>query len=167
MPSVCGQVNVGVDNCKNVCIKQSAACNTPQPGNYTLNCPNGASFNIIAGQNVNVNQLCQIQQQSQIATGGQGGAGGAGGSTGPIIITVPAAPAAAQPILIGTGNVGVGVSYVSGVQFTALPKTGLPALAWSALAFIPAGYSMRRFSKTKKDLENHPSYIFEDRQFKS
>lgn len=49
---------------------------------------------------------------------------------------------------------------------TTLPKTGLPALAWSALAFIPAGLKMRRFSRVKKDLENHPSYIAEERKFK-
>ncbi len=50
---------------------------------------------------------------------------------------------------------------------TSLPKTGLPEVAWSALALIPAGFSMRRFSKSKKDLQDHPSFIAEERKFKS
>lgn len=76
------------------------------------------------------------------------------------------------------GNVGIGTTvYVQPAQVqyqpvqyvaaTQLPKTGLPAFTWSALAFLPAGLRMRRFSKIKKALENHPNYIFEDRQFKS
>lgn len=48
-----------------------------------------------------------------------------------------------------------------------LPKTGLPAVAWSALAFIPAGFKLRKFSKVRKDLEDKPSYIWEERQFKA
>jgi len=65
-----------------------------------------------------------------------------------------------------TGNVGVGTSgQVLGV--TMLPKTGLPAIAWSALAFLPAGLGLRRFRKVKKDMEDDPQFIWEDRQFKA
>lgn len=67
-----------------------------------------------------------------------------------------------------TGNVGVAAQpQVAGVTVTTLPKTGLPLLAWSALAFIPAGFKMGRFNKVKKDLEDDPNYIWEDRQFKA
>ena len=55
---------------------------------------------------------------------------------------------------------------VQGVQYKELPKTGLPLLAWTALAFIPAGFRLRRLGSLKKDAENTPDYLFEDRQFK-
>lgn len=64
------------------------------------------------------------------------------------------------------GNVGVGTAtQVAGV--TSLPKTGLPALAWSALAFLPTGFTLKKFRKVKKTLEDDPNYIWEDRKFKS
>lgn len=162
-PTVCGQANVGVDNCGNPCVRSSAACPAPQPQNFTLNCPNGASFNIAAGEDVNVNALCQIQQQTQIATGGNASAqGGAGGSTGPITITVPTP----QVVFATSGNVGVGTTaQVLGV--TTLPKTGLPELAWAALAFIPAGFGLRRFKRVQETMEDDPNYIWEDRKFKT
>lgn len=73
-----------------------------------------------------------------------------------------------NPAPVTFGNVGVGTTvYTQAVQYTQLPKTGLPALAWSALAFLPAGLKMRRFSRVKKDLENHPSFIWEERQYRS
>ncbi len=67
------------------------------------------------------------------------------------------------------GNVGTGTSvvYTQPVQYTTLPKTGLPELAWSTLAFIPTGFGLRKFAKVKKMLENHPSFIWENRQFKA
>lgn len=60
-------------------------------------------------------------------------------------------------------------AVVAGVQYVPaqLPKTGLPAFTWAALAFIPAGFGLRRFRSLKRALENHPSFIWEDRQFKS
>jgi len=61
-------------------------------------------------------------------------------------------------------NVGVGTQTVYAKE---LPKTGLPALAWTAMGLIPAGLRLRRFSKVKKDLENDPNFIFEEREFKS
>ncbi len=48
-----------------------------------------------------------------------------------------------------------------------LPKTGLPELAWSALAFVPAGFGLRKFRGVKKTLTDDPNYIWENRQFKS
>ena len=62
------------------------------------------------------------------------------------------------------GNVGVAAPQVVAVK--ELPKTGLPAIAWSALALIPAGFRMRGFRKIKKDLEDDPQFIWENRQFK-
>lgn len=81
----------------------------------------------------------------------------------PQVITTQAAP-------VVFGNVGVGgtayTTYTQPIQYTTLPKTGLPTLVWSALAFIPVGFRLRTFQKIKKALENHPSFIWEDRQFK-
>ena len=67
--------------------------------------------------------------------------------------------------VVSTGNVGIGTSAaVLGVK--ELPKTGLPLLAWAALAFIPAGVKIKRFSKVKQELIDNPSYIWEDRQYR-
>lgn len=71
-------------------------------------------------------------------------------------VTVAAAPAVIQT---------VAAPQVLGVK--ELPKTGLPALAWSALAFIPAGFRMRGFRKIKKDIENDPHFIWDERQYKA
>lgn len=76
----------------------------------------------------------------------------------------------AVPVTVGNVGIGTSVVYTQPVQYVSpqvLPKTGLPALAWSALAFIPTGFGLRRFSKVKKMLENHPSFIWEERQFKA
>lgn len=56
---------------------------------------------------------------------------------------------------------------VAGVSVSQLPKTGLPQLAWLALAFIPAGFGMRRFRNLKKTLADDPNYIWEERKFKA
>jgi hypothetical protein len=56
---------------------------------------------------------------------------------------------------------------VAGVQVKELPKTGLPAAAWAALAFIPAGFRMRRFRKVQGELADSPVYIWEKRQYNS
>lgn len=87
-----------------------------------------------------------------------------------ITVNTPAATSTREivrEVQVASGNVGVGATAVAGVTVTQLPKTGLPALAWAAAAFLPLGFRMRRFSKIKKDLEDNPSYIWEDRQFKS
>ena len=129
VPASCGQINQGVDNCGNVCIRQSAVCVNPVFNNNPVN------TNTITVQNPT-----------------------------PQVITTQAAP-------VVFGNVGVGgtayTTYTQPIQYTTLPKTGLPALAWSALAFIPVGFRLRTFQKIKKALENHPSYIFENRKFKA
>ncbi|MDP3973343.1 MAG: hypothetical protein Q8P92_00765 [Candidatus Daviesbacteria bacterium] len=54
---------------------------------------------------------------------------------------------------------------VAGVQVKELPKTGLPVAAWAALAFIPAGFRMRKFRKVQGELENSPVYIWEKREY--
>lgn len=138
-PSACGQTATGVDNCGSVCIRQSAACQIAQ-GNTTIT--NNPVFN---NNPVNTNTIT-VQNPT------------------PRIITTQAAP-------VVLGNVGVGgtayTTYTQPIQYTTLPKTGLPSLAWSALAFIPVGFRLRTFQKIKKALENHPSFIWENRKFKS
>ncbi len=151
----CGTTTTGVDTCDRACTKVGLACEIARQG-----CPNGTEQTVVNSQivcvqtiviNTNTNTITNNNSATAVATGGT------------VYITNPAP--APQVILASTGNVGVGTSYIAGV--TTLPKTGLPIFAWSALAFIPAGLRMRRFSKVKKDLENHPSYIFEDRKFRA
>lgn len=145
----CGQTTTGVDNCGKVCTRTGVACLpgcTPN-GSCSVQTPSACGA---TNQGVdNCGNVC-IRQSGACAPQGQQ-------QTQYVTINNP-------PV---SGNLGIGTSYVAGVQYTALPKTGLPALAWSALAFIPAGFKMRRFSKTKRDLEDHPSYIFESRKFKA
>ena len=80
--------------------------------------------------------------------------------------------AAAQPTQVirevqSFGNVGVATSYPQIAAVKQLPSTGLPALAWAAAAFIPAGFKIRRFSKVKEETANKPHFLWEDRQFKA
>lgn len=69
------------------------------------------------------------------------------------------------------GNVGVArvvtaqAPAIAGVK--ELPKTGLPLLAWAALAFIPAGFKIRGFSKIKEEISGKPHFLYEERQFKT
>ncbi len=171
----CGTTATGVDNCGNSCQRTGPSC--------VVACiPNGscsAQIPTACGQTFtgvdNCGNVCR--QTSSACQPVQGPI-----TVNPVITNNPTitntfTPTNTNTITVNTpaavaapatfANVGVGTS-VAGVQYvSALPKTGLPAIAWSALAFIPAGFRMRRFSKVKKDLENHPSYIFEDRQYKS
>lgn len=111
------------------------------------------------------------------ATGGSatGGSSSASGGSSTVTITNPTTTreVVREVRVVAAGNVGVGATVlvqpvVQGVQVvTQLPKTGLPALAWTALAFVPTGFGLKRFSKIKKALENHPQFIFEERQFKA
>ena len=117
--------------------------------------------------NVGIGGSGPLAVATATATGGAGGAGGSSTTNNTYNITNNNTSPAASILLARNGNVGAGTS--GGVRVLAvsqLPKTGLPALAWTALAFVPAGFRLRRFSKVTKDLENHPSFIHEDRQFK-
>lgn len=46
-----------------------------------------------------------------------------------------------------------------------LPKTGLPLVAWSLVGFIPAGFGLKRFSRTNKDNLDKPLYTWQKREF--
>ncbi|MDD2823546.1 MAG: hypothetical protein PHQ59_05735 [Candidatus Daviesbacteria bacterium] len=46
-----------------------------------------------------------------------------------------------------------------------LPKTGLPLAAWSLVGFLPAGFGLKRFSKTNKENEGKPLHIWQRREF--
>lgn len=149
-PAVCGRTSVGVDNCGRSCSRSSAVCAIPpQGGNNTVNPV--ITFNpvitnnpTVTNTNSNTNTITNNVTRE--------------------IVRQVSAPAT-------FGNVGIGqtayTTYTAPVQYTALPKTGLPELAWSALAFIPTGFGLRRFAKVKKALENHPQFIWEERQFKA
>lgn len=138
-PLSCGQINQGVDNCGNPCFRQSAACPAPQGGNIT-NTNTSSSTSTSSSSNTN-----------NITFGNIG-------------VGAPQPIAVVQPVVIQPQVVQ---PQVAGITVTQLPKTGLPVIAWSALAFIPTGFGMRRFRKIKKDLEDEPQFIWEDRQFKA
>lgn len=57
------------------------------------------------------------------------------------------------------------VVRVAGVQTEAkeLPKTGLPLLAWAAAAFIPVGFTLKRFKKI--NIVESANYIWEEREY--
>lgn len=67
------------------------------------------------------------------------------------------------------GNVGIGVTATSSGQTAAteLPKTGLPATFWIALALVPIGLKMVKFSKVKGELKDRSNYVWEERQWKA
>ena len=82
-------------------------------------------------------------------------------------VTVSQPPAITILMARAAGNVGVATSTTGQVLgIKELPKTGLPALAWTALALIPIGAKLRSSFKFKGDLENHPLLFWEERQFK-
>ena len=47
-----------------------------------------------------------------------------------------------------------------------LPKTGLPLLAWTAAAFLPAGLRLRKFSSLSGKEAETANFLWEERQFK-
>lgn len=87
----------------------------------------------------------------------------------PTSTPVPTPTPTPDPTPAQTGNVGIGVTATSSGQTTAseLPKTGLPVLAWVAIAFVPFGVKLIRFSNVKGELEDSPNYAWEKRQFKA
>lgn len=58
----------------------------------------------------------------------------------------------------------VRVVQVASIQAKEMPKTGLPLLAWAALAFVPAGFKMKKVGKVNENIT--ANYLFEDRLFK-
>lgn len=123
-------------------------------GNQTLilKCPDGRDVTVIAGQNANVNTLCQSQQQSQ--NNNQTINNNSSSTSNPTInITT-----ASQPAVLGTSTV-----TVAGVK--ELPKTGLPLLAWVGAMFIPAGMKFKKAGLNKQATNESAKYIWEKREF--
>lgn len=161
----CGQISQGVDNCNNSCFRRGPACPVTPPaappaaGPITINTP---PITITTPTTPPIS----ISNPSPPIT---------------VTVTNPAPQGAVTLASVPTrevvrevqsfGNVGVAtsgvVTRVAAVQVQELPKTGLPALAWAALAFIPAGFKIRRFSKVKEEALAKPHYLWEDRQFKA
>lgn len=98
---------------------------------------------------------------------GPAGAPGPAGAAG-VATTVTVQREVVREVFVG-GNVGVAATTVDGqvLAVKELPKTGLPALAWAALAFIPTGFGIKRLGRIKKENESDPDYLWEDRQFKA
>lgn len=102
------------------------------------------------------------------AAGGTPGAPGVAGTAGAATTVNVQREVVVREVFAG-GNVGVAATTTGGqvLAVKELPKTGLPALAWAALAFIPTGFSIRRLGRIKKENESDPDYLWEDRQFKA
>lgn len=103
------------------------------------------------------------------APGAPGAAGGAGVTqsvTQSVTQTVNVEREAVREVFVG-GNVGIATTGGQVLAVQELPKTGLPILGWAALAFIPTGFGLRRLGYVKKENENNPGYIWEERQFKA
>lgn len=123
---------------------------SPSPAAGGVSCPDGTTQelrdNVIVcvqtiNTNTNTNTQTQTQNNNQNVTVTQ---------TAP----APAVVAAAAP----SGQV-LGVKE--------LPKTGLPLVAWTALALLPAGLKIKKFSKVGEDAKSDPNYLWENRQFKA
>lgn len=86
----------------------------------------------------------------------------------PIVIQQPGQTVTREVIRLASagGNVGVGTSTAQVLGVKELPKTGLPLLAWSVLAFIPTGLRLKKLGTVTKDMEGTPNFIWEDRKFK-
>lgn len=181
----CGQTTTGVDNCNNSCTRTGPACGGTNNCTPTTSQENSCVNGQMCIVNITRNSDCTIfrsapncQNATQcgfnppippvqgapaapinITNNNSSSSTSSSSNTNNNNITVsaPAAP-------VTFGSVGVGTNQVLGVK--ELPKTGLPLLAWVAAAFIPAGFRLRKLGSIKKELDNDPNFIFEDRKFK-
>ncbi len=192
-PACTGVCHDRIGNCRDGFIKQSdGICRVPQqpPASTcrSISCSSAPANCAFSGQvtsscDPNVSLTCGTLTCTQVPPAGgttnnntNGGATNnnnnctgsnscsGGGATVTVTNPTPQVVLAAAPALVTVQNVGVGTSVVSA---PVLPKTGLPILAWSALAFIPAGFKMKGISRVKKALGDHPSFIWENRQFRN
>lgn len=127
----------------------------------TVSCPVGTTVGqnsqgttvCVTNANNNSNNNANSSGSVAIATA-QGGAGGSANVTINGLVQGQSQPARV---------ITAGVTTVK-----QLPKTGLPEIALAGLGLIPLGTGLRGFRKGLKALRaNDPSFIWEDRQFKS
>lgn len=107
--------------------------------------------------NTNTNSQTQSQTQAntqtQTATTGSSSSSSSSSSNVTVNNPTPQVVTVTQPA-------------VAGVSTTKeLPKTGLPLLAWAAAAFLPAGFKLRKFSKSSEGFES-ANFIWEEREYK-
>ncbi len=124
------------------------------------------------------NQQAQNNRQTVAVTGGNATGGNAtGGSSsatgGSSTVTISgiggSRPTSAQQILERRVTLAAAPStptYVKGMAVTELPKTGLPAIAWAASAFLPLGASLSSFGRRKYKYVNQANYLTEIRKFR-
>ena len=140
-------------------------------GQNTVICVSNSSTNNnnnTTGNNTNTNSTGPITNTVSSTNNVSATAtGGAGGSSNVTINGVRQNPQTIR-VVLASGNSGVGTSAGQVVTHVKqLPNTGLPTLAWSALAFVPAGLGMRRFNKIKEDFAKSASFLWDERKFKS
>lgn len=151
----CGQTSTGVDNCNNSCFRRGPVCPvTPPPAVPPPAAPITITNTHPQTQTVNAAPI-SITNSNPTTVTVSVPQGQAAGATREVVREVQT-----------SGNVGVAASTTQIAAVKQLPSTGLPALAWAALAFIPAGFRIRRFSKVKEETSAKPHYLWEDRQFK-
>lgn len=141
-----------------------------QSGTNSVICVSNTSANDNnnrTGDNRNTNNIGPITNTiSTTNTASAVAAGGAGGSSNVTISGLQQQPQTVR-VVLASGNIGVGTSSGQIIYRTQeLPKTGLPALAWSALAFVPAGLGLRKFKNIKEDFAKHASFLWDERKFK-
>lgn len=160
-----------------VCIQQSqTSTSTASGGEANASGGGGGSANAGGGGGGSAQTGATSATGGSAQTGAvtaQGGAGGAGGAGGSATIngggSGVAGVAARRTTVVRAAN---GQQYVvrlagASYQVNELPKTGLPALAWATLAFIPIGEVFKRFGKGKYTSRNFddPDFISDRRTF--
>ncbi|MBI2017799.1 hypothetical protein HYS92_01995 [Candidatus Daviesbacteria bacterium] len=154
--------------------------------NAVVDCPEGTVPTQVSTQNTivcvaNANSNSNSSNNTSTSTSQAAAAGGSavayGGAGGSANVTINGLQQRnpARVVYASNANVGVGTSAGYRIVYTAngqnyagvkeLPRTGLPALVWVSLAFLPAGIRMRRFANVKEDFAGHPTFLWERREF--
>lgn len=105
-------------------------------------CPDG-TIQTVSGSAIVCLIVQQNQTQTQTATGGNAN----------VNIVITPAPE---------------IVTIKGVQLVAaeaLPKTGLPLIAWTLSGLLPIGVGLNRFSKINKEQADTPKYLWQKREF--
>jgi len=152
------------------CVNQTT---TPQQNNEQTNEQTQEGTNLTTGDtSVTTGSTSVTTGSTSVTTGNNSATGGTSSSTSNPSINITLArdekkesdkvttvtrvvTAQAQPRVVQ-------VAGVSAQQVTELPKTGVPALAWAAAAFLPLGFRLKRFGsqlKLNKSHDNHPHLI--------
>lgn len=141
---------------------QPAVTPTPAPqgganANATVSCPAGSAPQqnsqgttvCVANANANNNNNSNTSSSSSTAI--------AQGGSANVSISQPAGATPAAPRMVTAGS----------QEVKQLPKTGLPAIAWAAGAFIPLGFRIKKYGASLIKGQDQALSLWEERKFKS